>query len=199
MDSAFTVTLVRHLPTQGNLEKKYIGWTDEPIITSLKTKKITYENKQLVGSDLLRCKQTAAKVFSGVPYTENANFRECSFGDWEQKTYNELKEKALYRNWLDNPSQISPPNGESVEEMEGRVLQAFLEVIEEVEQPVIVTHGGPIRFLLTKFASIEKSFWDWEVPHGSMFTLHWESKEAVLEGKQCMSFSVEHLMENERM
>lgn len=199
MANPFTVALVRHLPTQGNLEKKYIGWTDEPIITRMKTKKITYENKQLVGSDLLRCKQTAAKVFSGVPYTENANFRECSFGDWEQKTYNELKEKALYRNWLDNPSQISPPNGESVEEMEGRVLQAFLEVIEKVEQPVIVTHGGPIRFLLTKFASIEKSFWDWEVPHGSMFTLHWESKEAVLEGKQCMSFSVEHLMENERM
>lgn len=199
MANPFTVALVRHLPTQGNLEKKYIGWTDEPIITRMKTKKITYENKQLVGSDLLRCKQTAAKVFSGVPYTENANFRECSFGDWEQKTYNELKEKALYRNWLDNPSQISPPNGESVEEMEGRVLQAFLEVIEKVEQPVIVTHGGPIRFLLTKFASIEKSFWDWEVPHGSMFTLHWESKEAVLEGKQCTSFSVEHLMENERM
>jgi len=86
-----------------------------------------------------------------------------------------------------------------MEEMEGRVLHAFLEVIEEVEQPVIVTHGGPIRFLLTKFASMEKSFWDWEVPHGSMFALHWESKEAVLEGKQCMSFSVEHLMENERM
>jgi len=199
MANPFTVALVRHLPTQGNLKKKYIGWTDEPIITGMKTKKITYENKQLIGSDLLRCKQTAAKVFRGVPYIENANFRECSFGDWEEKTYNELKEEALYRNWLDKPRKIAPPNGESMEEMEGRVLQAFLEVIEEMEQPVIVTHGGPIRFLLTKFASIEKSFWDWEVPHGSMFALHWESKEAVLEGKQCMSFSVEHLMENERM
>ena len=78
----------------------------------------------------MRCKQTAAKVFSGVPYTENANFRECSFGDWEQKTYNELKEEALYRKWLDNPRQIAPPNGESLEQWKTRVLQAFLKQLK---------------------------------------------------------------------
>lgn len=199
MANAFIVTLVRHLPTQGNQDKKYIGWTDEPIIAGVKTKEFTYATKQIIGSDLMRCKQTAAKVFSGVPYTENANFRECSFGDWEQKTYNELKEEAQYRNWIDDPRQIAPPNGESMQAMENRVLQAFLEIVEQVDQPIIVTHGGPIRFLLTKFANIEKSFWDWKVPHGCMFTMHWESKKAVLEGKRCTSFSVEHLMENERM
>ena len=47
----------------------------------------------------------------------------------------------------------------------------FLKQLKEFEQPVIITHGGPIRFLLTKFANVEKSFWDWEVPHGSMFTV----------------------------
>lgn len=199
MANPFTVILVRHLPTQGNRDKKYIGWTDEPIITGMKTKKITYDAKQIIGSDLMRCKQTADQVFSGVPYTENANFRECSFGEWEQKTYNELKEEPQYRNWLDDPRQMAPPNGESMEAMESRVLLAFLKIVEQVEYPIIVTHGGPIRFLLTKFANIDKSFWEWEVPHGTVNTLHWESKEAVLEGNRCMSFSVEHLMENERM
>lgn len=199
MANPVTVTLIRHLPTQGNREKKYIGWTDEPIITGTKTKKIAYDTEQIIGSDLIRCKQTAAKVFNGIPYIENTNLRECSFGDWEEKTYNDLKEEALYRNWLDDPQQIAPPNGESMEAMESRVLQAFLETVEKLERPIIVTHGGPIRFLLTKFANVEKSFWDWEVPHGCMFTMHWANKEAVLEGKRCMSFSVEHLMENERM
>lgn len=199
MANPFIVTLVRHLPTQGNRDKKYIGWSDEPIITRIKTKKVAFETNQIIGSDLIRCKQTAAKIFSGVPYSENANFRECSFGDWEQKTYNELKEQTLYRKWLDDPRQIAPPNGESMQAMESRVLQAFLETIEKLEQPVIVTHGGPIRFLLSKYANVEKSFWDWEVPHGCMFTLQWDEKEAVLEGKRCTSFSVEHLMENERM
>lgn len=199
MADAFTITLVRHLPTQGNREKKYIGWTDEPIISGIKTKKLDWTTKQVIGSDLTRCKQTAAKVFSGIPYTENANFRECSFGDWEQKTYNELKQDAVYRNWLDNPRQVAPPNGESLKQMEARVLHAFYEVVEEVEHPVIVTHGGPIRFLLTQFSNVEKSFWDWEVPHGCSYELQWTDKRDVLEGKRCTSFSVEHLMENERM
>ena len=199
MADPFVVTLIRHLPTQGNRDKKYIGWTDEPIITGLKTKKIAFETNQIIGSDLTRCKETAKQLFSGVPYTENVNFRECSFGDWEQKTYDELKEKVQYRNWLNDPRQIAPPNGESMEDMESRVLQAFLETIERLEQPVIVTHGGPIRFLLTKFANIEESFWDWEVPHGCVYSLYWSDKKAVLEGNRCMSFSVEHLMENELM
>jgi len=195
----FTVTLIRHLPTQGNLDKKYIGWTDESVITGLNTKKITLETNQIIGSDLIRCKQTAKQLFSGVPYIVNANFRECSFGDWELKTYNELKEELLYRNWLNNMRQIAPPNGESMQAMEIRVLQALLETVEKFEQPVIITHGGPIRFLLTKFATKEKSFWDWEIPHGSMFKLYWDDKKGVLEGERCTSFSVEHLMENERM
>ncbi|SDN25276.1 alpha-ribazole phosphatase [Psychrobacillus sp. OK028] len=199
MANPFTVTLIRHLPTKGNRDKKYIGWTDEPIIGGLKIKKFPNENRQVVGSDLVRCKQTAAEVFGGTPYTVNANFRECSFGDWEQKTYNELKEDDSYRNWLNDQQQLAPPNGESLEALGSRVLQAFLETSEKFEQPIIVTHGGPMRFLLTKFASEEKSFWDWEVLHGSMFTLNWPDKKAVLEGKRCTSFSVEHLMESELM
>lgn len=199
MVNPFTITLVRHLPTHGNLEKRYIGWTDEPIIGDIKTKNQSWTIKQVIGSDLMRCKQTAAKVFSGIPYTANANFRECSFGDWEQKTYNELKEDALYRKWLDNPRKLAPPNGESLEQMEARVLQALYETVETAEQPVIITHGGPIRFLLTKFANVEKSFWEWEVPHGCSYELQWMDKQDVLEGNRCTSFSVEHLMENERM
>lgn len=187
------------MPTQGNQEKKYIGWTDEPIIAELDVKKIPNDNSQVVGSDLVRCKQTAVQLFGELPYIKNANFRECSFGLWEQKTYNELKEDALYRNWLDNPRQIAPPNGESLVAMESRVLQAFLETVEEQDDPIIITHGGPIRFLLTEFASIEKSFWEWKVPHGCIYTLHWDNKKAVLEGKRCTSFSVEHLMESEHM
>ncbi|WP_391207434.1 histidine phosphatase family protein [Psychrobacillus sp. L4] len=199
MADPFTITLIRHLPTNGNREKKYIGWTDEPIISGIKTKKMPSEIKQVIGSDLLRCMQTAEQLFQRVPYIVNANFRECSFGDWEEKTYNELKEDIIYKVWLKNPRKIAPPNGESLTNMEERVLQGFDEVVKEFELPIIVTHGGPIRFLLTKFASVEKSFWNWEVPHGSCYKLQWATKKDVLEGKRCKSFSVEHLMENEHM
>ncbi|WP_342600105.1 histidine phosphatase family protein [Psychrobacillus sp. FSL H8-0483] len=199
MADAFIITLIRHLPTQGNREKKYIGWTDEPIISGIKTKFLSQEMKQVIGSDLLRCRQTAKQIFKEVPYFPNRQLRECSFGDWEEKTYNELKEVPLYKEWLNDFRAVVPPNGESLVDMEERVLQAFYDVVKDFEQPIMVTHGGPIRFLLTKFAPIEKNFWDWEVPHGSSYKLQWADKKDVLEGKRCTSFSVEHLMENERM
>ena len=199
MDDTFTITLIRHFPTNGNREKKYIGWTDESIISAIQTKKLDWELTQVIGSDLIRCKQTAEQLFQGIPYLVNANFRECSFGDWEEKTYNELKEDTIYKRWLENPGQVAPPNGESLESMEKRVLQGFYNVVKEFEEPVILTHGGPIRILLTKFASADKSFWEWEVPHGCCYELQWATKKDILEGKPCMSFSVEHLMVNEHM
>ncbi|QFG01081.1 histidine phosphatase family protein [Psychrobacillus glaciei] len=199
MDDPFTITLIRHLPTNGNREKKYIGWTDESIISGIKTKKTSTEINQVTGSDLVRCKQTAEQLFHGIPYVANANFRECSFGDWEEKTYNELKEDTFYKAWLENPREVAPPNGESLANMEERVLKGFYDVVEKFELPVIVTHGGPTRFLLTKFADVEKSFWNWDVPHGCMYKLQWKDKKDVLEGKRCMSFSVEHLMESALM
>ena len=199
MADAFTVTLIRHLPTKGNLEKKYIGWTDEPILEKTKTKIMSRPVKQVFGSDLMRCKQTAKQLFGELPYIPIEDFRECSFGDWEAKTYNELKGDALYKAWLDDFHQIAPPNGESLLELEERVLQAFYKVVADLDEPIIVTHGGPIRALLTKLAAVEKDFWEWEVPHGCCYELRWTTKKDVLEGKRCISFSVEHLMENERM
>lgn len=199
MADAFTITLIRHLPTQGNLEKKYIGWTDEPILAGMKTKKLSPEIKQVIGSDLTRCKQTAELLFKEIPYITNGNLRECSFGDWEEKTYNELKDDRLYQAWLDNPRQVAPPNGESLEKMEARVLQGLYDVLSEYENPVIITHGGPIRFLLTKFGRVEKSFWEWNVLHGCSYKMQWNEKKDVLEGMRCTSFSVEHLMEKEHL
>ena len=34
MANGFVLYLIRHLPTVGNKERKYIGWTDEPILES---------------------------------------------------------------------------------------------------------------------------------------------------------------------
>ena len=32
MADRFVLHLIRHLPTAGNEQRKYIGWTDEPIV-----------------------------------------------------------------------------------------------------------------------------------------------------------------------
>lgn len=197
MDDFFTVTLIRHLPTKGNVNKRYIGWTDEPIISDLKTFRKIGEATEVFGSDLLRCRQTANIIFGDIPYIESTNLRECSFGSWEEKTYEELKHEAKYQAWLDDYECIAPPGGESLRQLEVRVIKGFCEVITSSNHPIIITHGGPIRALLSKFVNDSKKFWDWDVPHGSMYTLCWKERQEVLEGKHCTSYSVEHLMEKE--
>ncbi|MBD7943394.1 histidine phosphatase family protein [Psychrobacillus sp. FSL K6-2684] len=197
MDNAFTVTLVRHFPTLGNVHKKYIGWTDEPIMSGLKAVNRLGEAKQVFGSDLLRCRQTAEILFNDVSYIGSAKLRECSFGIWEKKTYKELKDNEKYQTWLEDFYRIAPPEGESLQQLESRVIEGFYDGISQSNPVIIITHGGPIRALLSKFVNSTKSFWEWEVPHGSAYLLHWKDKQEVMEGKHCISFSVEHLMEKE--
>ena len=82
MDRTFTVTLIRHLPTKGNISKQYIGWTDEPILEDIQVKKREMRIGQVIGSDLIRCKQTAELLFENSPYISTEKLRECSFGSW---------------------------------------------------------------------------------------------------------------------
>ncbi|MER2261349.1 MAG: histidine phosphatase family protein [Psychrobacillus sp.] len=197
MDQSFTVTLIRHLPTKGNVNKKYIGWTDEPVISDLKTVRKVGGAREVFGSDLMRCQQTASILFGDTPYIENAKLRECSFGIWEEKTYEELKHDTRYQAWLEDYEHIAPPEGESLSQLEVRVKAGFKEVVTCSDHPIIVTHGGPIRALLSRFADSSKKFWEWDVPHGSMYIMRWKDRQEVLEGKYCTSYSVEHLMEKE--
>ena len=189
MGRCFTIHLIRHLPTAGNKEKRYIGWTDEPILESTASFRDLTSTESLYGSDLLRARQTAAFYFPTAVYSEDSKWRECNFGEFEGKTYEDLEKKEAYRKWIDDPYRNAPTEGESLKDVESRVLLALLEV---PNQAVIVTHGGPIRVILTKFSSEEKEFWSWDIPHGSGYRLEWESEKAFKEGKPCTSILVAH-------
>ena len=58
---------------------------------------------------------------------EVGEFREIDFGDFEGLTYDEIAMRypALYRQWMDAPTEVQFPNGESFAEMRVRVLRAF--------------------------------------------------------------------------
>ncbi|MCA9725262.1 MAG: histidine phosphatase family protein, partial [Kurthia sp.] len=120
MDSTFTLTLVRHAKTQGNVERKYVGWTDEGIVE--KQLPIIDSTVQIVyGSDLKRCEQTVKQYYPQATFQGIPAFRETNFGDFEMKTYEDLKEDEVYRAWIDDPLQVTPPNGESFQQFQQRV------------------------------------------------------------------------------
>ncbi|MBE1555742.1 histidine phosphatase family protein [Sporosarcina limicola] len=196
MADGYHINVVRHLPTAGNKQRKYIGWTDEPIVESAELHRCLAPGQFVYGSDLLRARQTAALYFPKAVYTADWRWRECNFGEFEGRTYADLERDMNYRNWIDDPCMFAPSGGESLRELEARVLSAHLEL---PNGSIVVTHGGPIRALLTKFSPTVKTFWSWEIPHGSGYRLEWENEQAFKEGTACTSISAVPIMAKETL
>lgn len=204
MDNRVVITLFRHGITKENLEKRYLGWSDTEI-TGSASEKLKALSKKLpiydfyVSSDLIRCRQTAKIIVPHIPGYFTANLREVHFGKWELKTYEDLCNEADYRAWINDPMVKQPPNGESFKDLSKRVMDGWNEVREKVhvaENPrvLIVTHGGVIRLLLMKLTSDERSFWQWQIAHGSGMELTWTA-QAWKEGLPCTSLQVVPIME----
>lgn len=202
------VTLLRHGLTDENIRRAYIGWLDSPLHSSgIETihdlrKNITHElekNELIFTSDLQRCKQTAAILFS-TPAKELAGLREIHFGDWEGKTYDQLQADKAYRQWLHDFFTQKPPNGEHTKDFFQRVELAWTDIRQTVlasgaGHVAIVTHGGVIRYLLSEYGVPCRAFWKWHVPHGGGYQLVW-SRDKFEEGCRCISLREVPLTEN---
>ena len=198
MARGITIHLIRHEKTQANLERRYIGWTDEPILQEVSAQ-LPIAPTVVYGSDLLRCQQTAACYFPNVNYNGMQQLRESNFGDFEMRTYEQLKNEPVYRAWIDEPYEVTPPNGESFGEFEQRVLQAFKQVIAQQGTYTFVVHGGVIRLLLSHLRQPKQSFQNTLAKHRVLYTLHWEQLEQFLGGAACTSFSEAPITVNETM
>ena len=194
MDQSFVLRLIRHAPTKGNRQKRYIGWTDESILPFQAKPDLKLET--VVGSDLKRCRETAIVLFPNAHYRANRELRECHFGQWEMKTYEELKDIQLYRSWIDEPWSIRPPGGESLADMANRVERGMRK-LPEGRELTLVLHGGPIRYLIAQ--ALGEKFQNQIALHGGCHILTWQSRQAFEERELCTSFSVEPLMANDSM
>lgn len=91
---------------------------------------------------------------------------EIDFGDFEGLAYDEIAARYpdLYRQWMEKPTEVRFPNGESFPEMRVRVLSAFDTIQREREgqTAAIVSHGGVNRILLA---------WALQTPDHCLFRL----------------------------
>ncbi|MDP4551640.1 histidine phosphatase family protein [Alkalihalobacillus macyae] len=192
MDDRVVITLFRHGVTEDNRRGAYIGWTNSRLSDEATFPEVNEDDYDLIWmSDLDRCTETAERLFPSKEKMKNEAFREMHFGEWEGKTYAELEYEDRYRRWISDPLTVSPPGGESFKEFGERVDKAFDSVIDQVKQTpnrsaAIVTHGGVIRYLLSKYAPIERSFWEWHVQHGTGVSLEWKRSE-WRRGARCIS------------
>jgi len=202
MDDTVSVTLLRHGITKENQQRRYIGWSDPNLdtvaITILEATQSSFSFDAIYTSDLKRCTQTASYYDPNKAVVKDERLRELNFGLWEGKTYQDLKSIKAYRDWIDAPFEISPPSGESHNELKVRVLEVWQKIIntlieKQANDILIISHAGPIRLLLTLFADTDpkQEWWDWSLDHLSGYRLSWQRAILIKGGPRCISSQVE--------
>lgn len=185
--------LIRHSITKGNLEKRYIGAkTDEPLCQKgreLLEKKQYPKVEKVIASPMKRCLETAKRLFPDVPIQVEEGLRECDFGEFENKNYQELSQNKDYQAWIDSNGTLPFPNGESQESFRKRSKEAFERCLEEClkeerKDTAFVVHGGTIMSILSTCAKQEKDYFSWQVKNAEGFLIEvtkeeWEKTRKV--------------------
>ncbi|MDD6066210.1 MAG: histidine phosphatase family protein [Firmicutes bacterium] len=187
------IYLIRHGKTRGNLEGRYIGSTDEPLCPQGRSELAERKNKGIFppvayvfSSPLKRCLETAEIFFPDRKVCPIDGLRECDFGDFENKNYQELAEDFRYQRWIDSNGTLPFPAGEKQGTFRKRCAAAFAEIVNELfrEKAVsaaVVAHGGTIMSILERYAEPEKSFYNWQIKNGEGY--HIVADEAVWQKK----------------
>ena len=91
------ILFIRHGKTRGNLERRYVGRTDEPLLAEEEKRLESSEYRRfcpdvIYTSALLRCRQTAALLFSGEDRRSGANH---DWTDAGEQAYTDDSERTV--------------------------------------------------------------------------------------------------------
>ena len=116
-----------------------------------------FTNTPVYSSPLKRCKLLAQALSDGVVYDDR--LKEINFGTWEMKAWNNIPAEEL-NPWMENYFIAAPPEGESMQELEARVL-AFIDDLkqQQLTKAIVVTHGGVIKVLKGYYEKLPKDEW----------------------------------------
>lgn len=100
----------------------------------------------IVSSPLQRCAKLAKKISDqSIEYDER--FLEYDFGDWELKKWSEI-DRTQSSAWMNDFVNTPAPNGESLREMQSRVLDAWNDLLQRPEEKIaLVAHSGVQRLI----------------------------------------------------
>lgn len=161
--------LIRHGETEWNVIGRYQGQADPPLNEQGVAQ--SYElAEQLAGtgldilyaSPLKRAAQTAQIVVEklSIPLFMEPRFMEIHQGDWQTRLRAEINQlyPDLFRRWESEPWEVSPPNGESLQQVQDRVIVALKEVIDKYPHRCvgIVTHRIPIALIKVHYQGLDR-------------------------------------------
>jgi probable phosphoglycerate mutase len=194
---ATRIIAVRHGETSWNVDSRIQGqkdielnetgrWQASRVGQALKGEKIS----AVYSSDLGRAHETAKPIADavGIPVIPNEGLRERSFGIFEGKTFDEIRETwpDHAQNWRKRLPEWAPPEGgESLLQLRQRVTQTMKDLAARHpgEQIVVVAHGGVLDALYRIATGQEvNSPRTWQLPNGAINRLLWTPQGFTLVG-----------------
>lgn len=127
-------------------------------------------------SPRLRALQSASILAEplSLPVEVVSDMDEIDIGDWTSASFAELDRDPHWQRWNGRRGSTAPPNGESMQSLQARVMRHLLGLTREAARDVvaIVSHAEPIRAALLDVAGIPlDKFHSIEVEPASISTL----------------------------
>jgi len=143
--------------------------------------------ERVISSPRLRALHTATALAAprGLDVVAQAEWEELDFGDWDGLSLQSLPEDALAAFHTD-PHGNPPPNGESWGHYERRIARGLDMLLDDDVPPatVVVTHGGPIRMVLSQVCGLPLSLcWALRIDHGTRLRVSLERTETGFQGE----------------
>ena len=165
--------LIRHGQTSWNVEGRYQGDHDiELNQVGIKQAKLAAKYLSRVkfaniySSPLKRTLYTAEKIKGrrDLKIKVRDDLKEINFGKWEGLKFSEINEKyhGDYQNWLEDPYNNRPTDGENFKEITERTTAEIGRIVSENtdgSSVAVVAHGGVILSLLVYWLQIPLARW----------------------------------------
>jgi probable phosphoglycerate mutase len=112
----------------------------------------------IVSSPLERCRETAAPLAKarGRAVEVGRAWIEVGYGEWTGRSISQLRRTKLWRRVMFAPSNVRFPGGESLLEVQGRAVDATLDIAARHPRGtvVVVSHADVIRLLVAHVAGM---------------------------------------------
>lgn len=160
--------LVRHGETLWNRENRIQGRTDVELsdLGRMQVERLAHSlNGEQIGviysSPLKRAYETAKAIarLQSIDIRVERDLQELNHGDFESLTVQELKERhgPFVRQWMEDPSSVVMPNGESLTQVQVRAWDVIRTIIGTSQDSIVVSHGMAIMTILCKIQNLSLS------------------------------------------
>ena len=160
--------LIRHGETEWNVEGRYQGQADPPLnehglrqATELSERLGQVDLELLYTSPLLRSEQTAEIISRklAIPIYKDERLMEINQGKWQTRLRSEIEElyPDLFKRWEIEPWEVTPPGGESLQQVRQRVFAAIDELLQihAGKRIGIVSHRIPIALIKMRYQGLD--------------------------------------------